>query len=159
LPSPTSATSVGAFCPIDSAAMSSWTMRTFLLKRGGRPKCMIQFRRAPSRKITSAFCSAWLRAAPTDSGCVSGMTPLPIGEARNGSLVRSMKARTSSSAREYAMPLPMMTSGRSAVLSTSSARSTSAGAACVRGGSGQRAGSSTRDSSTFPVMMSSGRSR
>ena len=30
----------------------------------------------------------------------SGITPLPIGEARNGSWVRSMKARTSSSARE-----------------------------------------------------------
>ena len=75
-------------------------MRTFLLKRGGRPKCMIQLSRAPIRKTTSAFCSAWLRAAPTDSGWLSGITPLPIGEARNGSLVRSMKARTSSSARE-----------------------------------------------------------
>ena len=68
LPSPTRATSVGAFWPIVSGAMSSWMMRTFLLKRGGRPKCMIQLSRAPIRKTTSAFWSAWLRAAPTDSG-------------------------------------------------------------------------------------------
>ena len=38
--------------------------------------------------------------APTDSGCASGITPLPMGEARNGTLVRSMNFRTSSSARE-----------------------------------------------------------
>ena len=37
-------------------------------------------------------------AAPTDSGWLSSTTPLPRGEARKGSLVRSMKARTSSSA-------------------------------------------------------------
>ena len=61
---------------------------------------MIQLSRAPISKTTSAFWSAWLRAAPTDSGWPSGITPLPIGEARNGSCVRSMKARTSSSARE-----------------------------------------------------------
>ena len=41
------------------------------------------------------------------------------------------------------MPLPTMTSGRSADRSTSNARSTSSGIAWVRGGSGQRAGSST----------------
>src|SRR5947199_8885 len=93
---------------------------------------MIQLSRAPIRNTTSAFCSAWLRAAPTDNGWVSGITPLPIGEARNGSLARSMKARTSFSAREYAMPLPMMTSGRSADRSTSSARSTSCGPAVLR---------------------------
>src|SRR5947209_979118 len=46
--------------------MSSWMMRTSLLKRGGRPKCMIQLSRAPIRKTTSAFWSAWLRAAPTE---------------------------------------------------------------------------------------------
>ena len=57
------------------------------------------------------------------------------------------------------MPLPMMTSGRSADRSTSSACSMSSGMAWVRGGSGQRAGSSTISSSTFPVMMSSGMSR
>jgi hypothetical protein len=100
LPSPTSATWVGAFWPIASGVMSSWTIFTFLLKRGGRPKCMIQLSRAPISTTTSAFCSAWLRAAPTDRGWVSGITPLPIGEARKGTLVRSMKARTSSSARE-----------------------------------------------------------
>ena len=57
------------------------------------------------------------------------------------------------------MPLPMMTSGRSASLRTFNARSTSSGIAWVRGGSGQRAGSSTLDSSIFSVMMSSGKSR
>ena len=34
---------------------------------------------------------------PTDSGWSSGITPLPIGERTNGTCVRSMKARTSSS--------------------------------------------------------------
>ncbi len=111
------------------------------------------------RNTTSAFCSAWLRAAPTDSGCVSGITPLPIGDARNGTCVRSMNLRTSSSAREYAMPLPMMTSGRSASRITFNAFSTSSGMACVRGGSATRAASSTCASSTLPVMMSSGMSR
>ena len=125
LPSPTSATSVGTFWSICSGAMSSWMIRTSGLKRGGRPKCMIQFSRAPSSRTRSAFCSAWERAAPTDSGWSSGITPLPIGEARNGSRVRSMKARTSSSARDQAMPLPTMTSGRSAVRSASRARATS----------------------------------
>ena len=57
------------------------------------------------------------------------------------------------------MPLPMMTSGRSADRSAFNARSTSSGMAWVRGGSGQRASSSTLHSSTFPVMMSSGMSR
>ena len=46
---------------------------------------MIQLNRAPIRNTTSACCSARLRAAPTDSGWSSGITPLPIGEARNGS--------------------------------------------------------------------------
>ena len=67
-------------------------MRTSLLNRGGMPKCMIQFSRAPIRRFTSASCNACVRAAPTDSGCVSSMTPLPIGEARNGNPVFSMKA-------------------------------------------------------------------
>ena len=89
-------------------------MRTFLLKRGGWPKCMIQLSRAPMRKMTSASRKAWLRAAPTDNGWLSSTTPLPSGDARNGSWVRSMNARTSSSARDQAMPLPTMTSGRSA---------------------------------------------
>ena len=37
--------------PISSAEMSIWITRTFGLKRGGRPKCMIQFSRAPMSKI------------------------------------------------------------------------------------------------------------
>src|SRR5262249_10563901 len=72
---------------------------------------------------TSAFWSASVRAAATDSGWSSGITPLPIGERRNGSWVRSMKARTSFSARDQAMPLPMRTSGRSARWSRFSAAS------------------------------------
>ena len=58
----------GTFWLIASGEMSSCTIRTFLLNRGGMPKCMIQFNRAPISTITSASCSAWLRAAPTDSG-------------------------------------------------------------------------------------------
>ena len=87
-------------------------------------------------KMTSASFSAWLRAAPTDSAWLSSSTPLPIGEARNGRRVRSMKARTSSSARDQAMPLPTMTRGRSADCKAFKAFSTSSGIACVRGGSG-----------------------
>ena len=55
-----------------------------------------------------------MRAAATESGWSSGTTPqdqargrlLPIGERRNGICVRSRKARTSSSARDHAIPLP-----------------------------------------------------
>jgi hypothetical protein len=50
-------------------------------------------------------CNARVRAAATDSGWSSGITPLPIGERRNGICVRSIKVRTSSSARDQAMPL------------------------------------------------------
>ena len=57
-PSPTSATSAGTFVPISSAAMSSWITRTSARKRGGLPKWRIQFNRAPSRKMRSAFFSA-----------------------------------------------------------------------------------------------------
>jgi hypothetical protein len=55
-----------------------------------------------------------MSAAQTDSGWLSRTTSLPIGERRNGICVRSRKARTSSSARDQAMPLPTRTSGRSA---------------------------------------------
>src|SRR6266571_1344727 len=65
-----------------------------------------------------------VRAAPADSGWSSGITPLPIGERTNGTCVRSMKARTSSSARDHAMPLPRITSGRWAFSSRFSAAST-----------------------------------
>jgi mRNA interferase RelE/StbE len=71
---------------------------------------------APIRKTTSAFCNAKVRAAATESGWSSGITPLPIGERRNGICVRSRKERTSSSARDQAMPLPTRTSGRSAAV-------------------------------------------
>ena len=47
-----------------------------------------------------------------------------------------MNARTSSSARDHAMPLPTMTSGRSAVRSAASAAATSLSAAWLRGGGG-----------------------
>ena len=129
------------------------------LKRGGRPKCMIQFSRAPIRKTRSAFCSACERAGATDSGWSSGITPLPIGEARNGSCVDSMNSRTSSSARAYAMPLPTITSGRSADFSAATAASTDAGSACGRGASGTRGRCGANSSSTLPLMMSPGRSR
>jgi hypothetical protein len=58
-------------------------------------------------------CNAKVRAAATESGWSSGITPLPIGERRNGVCVRSIKVRASSSARDQAMPLPTRTSGRS----------------------------------------------
>jgi hypothetical protein len=58
------------------------------------------------RKTTSAFCNAKVRAAATDSGWSSGITPLPIGERRNGTCVFSIKARISLSALAQAMPLP-----------------------------------------------------
>jgi mRNA interferase RelE/StbE len=77
--------------------------------------------RAPIRKTTSAFCNAKVRAAATESGWSSGITPLPIGERTNGICVRSRKersrqVRTASSARDQAMPLPTRTSGRSAAV-------------------------------------------
>ena len=157
--SPTSATSAGTFVPISSAAMSICTTRTSGLKRGGRPKCMIQFSRAPIRNTRSAFCRTCERAGATESGWSSGSTPFPIGEARNGSCVDSMNSRTSSSARAYAAPLPTMTSGRSALRNDPSAASTAAGSASDRGGSGTRAGMRTASSSARPPMMSAGRSR
>src|SRR5216684_4363570 len=49
-----------------------------------------------------------------------------------------MKARTSPSARDHAMPLPTMTSGRWAFSSTSSAASMFSPGATMRGGSGTR---------------------
>ena len=120
---------------------------------------MIQFRRAPIRKTRSASRSAVLRAAPTLKLSSSGMVPLPIGEFRNGSWVRSMNSRISSSARDQAMPLPTTTSGRSADSKALSAASTASGSASVRGGSGTVAASITSSSSTSPRMMSSGKSR
>src|SRR5205807_2655635 len=104
--------------------------------RGAWPKWKIQLNRAPIRKTTSAFCSARVRAAATDSGWSSGTTPLPIGERRNGICVRSRKARTSSSARDQAMPLPTRTSGRSAFSKRFSASSMYSCGATVRGGGG-----------------------
>ena len=55
------------------------------VSRGGAPKWRIQLRRAPIRKMTSAFWSAKVRAGATESGLSSGTTPLPIGVGRNGS--------------------------------------------------------------------------
>ena len=109
--------------------------------------------------MTSACCSASVRAAPADSGWSSGITPLPIGERTNGTCVRSMKARTSSSPRDHAMPLPRMTSGRWAFSSRFSAASTFSAGATVRGGSGTRSASAILSSSHLPWMMSSGMSR
>jgi hypothetical protein len=57
-----------------------------------------------------AFCSAEVRAAATDSGWSSGITPLPIGDRRNGICVRLIKVRTSSTACDHAMPLSTSTS-------------------------------------------------
>src|SRR5262249_23483033 len=111
------------------------------------------------RNTTSAFCNAKVRAAETASGCSSGITPLPIGERRNGICVRSIKLRTSSSACDHPMPLPTMTSGRSARSSMLSAASTFSGGAWKRGGSGTVKLSTTSLSSHLPVMMSSGMSR
>jgi hypothetical protein len=87
---------------------------------------------------------------------LSGSTPLPIGEARNGSWVRSMNADLVLARVRHALADDER---RSADRSTSSARSTSSGIAWVRGGSGQRANSTASASSTLPVMMSSGMSR
>ena len=75
-------TSVGTLTPISSGLKSSWTMRTFGLNRGGRPKCSIQFRRAPMRNTRSAFWRTNERAAAADWSCVSGMRPFAIGIAR-----------------------------------------------------------------------------
>ena len=90
---------------------------------------MIQFSRAPIRNTRSASRNAVLRAAPTDNGSSSGMVPLPIGEFRNGSWVRWMNSRMSSSARDHAMPLPTTTSGLSAASRAPSAASTASGSA------------------------------
>ena len=74
-------TSVGTLVDSCSAEMSSWMTRTSGLKRGGRPKCMIQFSRAPSSRIEVGVLAARASGpAPTDSGWSSGITPLPIGE-------------------------------------------------------------------------------
>ena len=94
-------------------------------KRGWK----IQLKRAPIRNTTSAFCNANVRAAATDSGWSSGITPLPIGERRNGTCVFSIKARTSLSALAQAIPLPTRMSGRSARSSMLSAASTFSGGA------------------------------
>jgi hypothetical protein len=158
-PSPTRPTSAGTFVDSCSGEMSSWTTRTSGEKRGGSPKCMIQFRRAPSTSTRSAWLSACERAAPTDSGWSSGITPLPIGEFRNGRPVVSTNARTSASARDHAMPLPTITNGRSAVLRAASAAAMSSSAAWLRGGGAIVAAVRTASSSTRPRITSSGRSR
>ena len=84
---------------------------------------------------------------------------LPIGVAKNGTRVRSTKARTSSSARDHAIPLPTTMSGRSAASSASRAASTLSGSAKLRGGAPTVATASTSASSTAPIMTSSGISR
>ena len=157
--SPTSATSVGTFVPISSGLMSIWMMRTFGLKRGGDPKCIIQFRRAPISRTTSAFWRANDRAGAIDCVWSSGMTPLPIGDARYGSPVVSTNFSTSSSAREYAEPLPMITNGRSADFKAAIAASMFSCGAQVRGASGHLPGQTISSSSIVPVMMSPERSR
>jgi len=72
------------------------------IARRPRPKCRIQLNLAPIKNTTSEFCNAKVRAAATDSGWSSGITPLPIGERRNGICVRSIKARTWPSASDQA---------------------------------------------------------
>jgi hypothetical protein len=62
--------------------------------------------RTPIRKAISAFRNAKVRAAATGQRMVVGTTPLPIGERRNGILAALKEARTSSSARDQARPLP-----------------------------------------------------
>ncbi len=158
-PSPTRPTSVGTFVESCSAEMSSWIRRTFGLKRGANPKCMIQLSRAPSTMIRSASFNACERAAPTDNGWSSATTPLPIGELRNGSLVLSMKARTSASARDHAIPFPTITSGRSALRKAAIAASMSLSDAWLRGGGAIVAAMRTLSSSVLPRITSSGRSR
>ena len=117
--------------------MSSWMTRTSGLKRGGRPKCRIQFSRAPIRTTTSASCRARCAPRRPTAGGRRASRPCPSARRRNGSWVRSMNARTSSSARGPApCPCRSTTSGRSADCSASSARSMSIGIAWVRGGSG-----------------------
>ena len=96
---------------------------------------------------------------PDREGVAVVITPLPIGEARKGRRVRSMNARTSSSARDQAMPLPMMTRGRSADSSASRAASTDSAAAWKRGGSGTVAAGDTSPSSISSRMTLSGKSR
>ena len=70
-----------------------------------------------------------------------------------------MNARTSSSARDQAIPLPMMARGRSADSSASSAASMDSGAAWKRGGSGTVEAGDTEPSSISSRMTLSGKSR
>ena len=64
--------------------------------------------------------------------------------------MRRRSSRTSSSARDQAAPLPTITSGRSALCSIASARSTAPGSACARAGSGARSRQPTLASSRLP---------
>lgn len=61
---------------------------------------------APTMMATSAFDKASERAALTQEGWLSGMTPRPMAVARNGILEESTSRRSSSSACENAAPFP-----------------------------------------------------
>jgi hypothetical protein len=71
---------------------------------GGRPKCKIQLRRAPNKRIVSARCSAVVRADETQFTSLSSTTPFPIGVGRTGKLNVVTKSRTITSAPAYAAP-------------------------------------------------------
>jgi hypothetical protein len=120
---------------------------------------MIQLSRAPIRHDDVGILQRVAAAAPTDSGWVSGITPLPIGEARNGSLVRSMNLRNlvlgarvgHALADDDERPLRRPEHVQRAL----DVLGHGLGAWRVR--AARR--SSTLSSSTLPVMMSSGMSR
>src|SRR5271163_3603539 len=106
------------------------------LHLGLLPKCKIQFSLAPRSSTTSAPPMAVLLAAATFNGCESGRTPFPMGVGRNGNWVDSMRWRTCASARAYADPLPITTSGADAFLSRETAFSMTVGDAMLLGQSG-----------------------
>ena len=93
--SPTSGAAISTFESISLGSMSIW-MNFF---DPGSPQVLplpcdrSQLRRAPISITTSASFSTVERAAPADSGCVSGKSPFAMLIGRNGMPLFSIRAR------------------------------------------------------------------
>ena len=98
--SPTSGAAISTLLSISRGSMSIWMNR---LEPGG-PHCLplpwlsSQFSRAPTSTTTSLSLSTVDRAAPAESGCVSGSSPLAMLIGMYGMPLVSTNARTASSA-------------------------------------------------------------
>ena len=98
--SPTTGATISTFESISRGSMSIW-MKRF---EPGSPQVLplpwesSQFRRAPTSSTTSESLSAVERAAPAESGWVSGRRPLAMLIGTEGMPLSSPSARTASSA-------------------------------------------------------------